>query len=54
MKKLLFILLISLLLVAACTTGTKKTPTSGFVGGKDGIVSKITVESSSDNNQVHD
>jgi len=55
MKKLLLsILLISLLLVAACTTGTKKTPTSGFVGGKDGIVSKITVESSSDNNQVLD
>ena len=53
-RVLIFVLLFSLLLISACTGGTKKTTSAGFVGGKDGIVSKIAVESSSGANSVLD
>ena len=57
MKKItiiIAILMLSLLLLTACNVGKKKTSTTGFVGGSDGINAEITIESISGGNRVFD
>lgn len=56
MKKLIIIitiLILSLLLLSACGT-KKKTQTTGFIGGSEGINAEITIDSSSGGNKVYD
>jgi hypothetical protein len=53
MKKFLVILLVSLFLLTACSQ-TSKTPTSGFIGGKEGIVAVLSVVSTAGNNNIFD
>lgn len=53
-KRVLLLILLSLVLLSACKGGGSKAPASGFIGGKEGVVSKIAVESSSSANTVLD
>ena len=54
-KKLLFsFLLLSIILLSACKGGNNKVPATGFIGGKEGVVSKVNIESSSGANTVLD
>ena len=51
----MMLLLLSIIILAACTGGGSKKPSAaGFIGGKEGIVSKIGIESSSGSNTVLD
>lgn len=53
--KFAFILVLSLVLIlAACTSGSSKTSAGGFVGGKTGVSTSITVDSASGGNKVLD
>ncbi len=56
MKKSLIIIifLLSVLVLASCTTNNKKTPSSGFIGGKDGVTATLTIDSTSGANKVYD
>ncbi len=51
----IFILILSLVLVlAACTGGGSKTTSGGFVGGKIGVSTTLTIDSTSGGNKVLD
>ena len=56
MKKpliIISILLISLLFLAACKTKSK-TPSTGFIGGENGVESQLTIRSTAGGNKVYD
>src|SRR3989338_2907468 len=57
MKKINFaitILILSLLILSACTGGNKNAPQGSFIGGKEGVSAAISIESTSGGNVIFD
>ena len=56
MKKtiLIAIILVSIFLVACTSGGTSKTTASGFIGGKEGLSTTLTIDSTSGGNKIFD